>query len=120
MVNVRRIAPLQSGYCYGPRVVYFDKETFEPVDVDLYDASNKLWKIVLNAYQPIPLPEGDPADRVTALGGPGNLNSSLWDIQNLHLTFDIQGHSKINKEVPGHYQDVYRWGTPAGMQQVMQ
>jgi hypothetical protein len=120
VVNVQRIPSLQTGYCYGSRVVYFDKETFEPVDVDLYDASNKLWKIVLNAYQPIPLPGGDPADRVTALGGPGNLNSSLWDIQNLHLTFDIQGHSKINKEVPGQYQDVYRWGTPAGMQQVMQ
>ena len=119
VIDVRRIPSLQSGYCYGSRVVYLDKETFEPVGVDLYDSNMKLWKIILNSYEPIPLP-GSPGDVVTALGGPGNLNSTLWDIQNTHITFAIIYNTKINSEVSKRYWDSARWGTPAGFAAVMQ
>jgi hypothetical protein len=102
VVDVRRIPSLQRGYCYGSRIVYLDKETFEPVAVDLHDSNMNLWKIILNGYQAIPLPDS-PNDVVTALGGPGNLNSTLWNIQNLHITFAIIYNSKINAEVPKQY-----------------
>jgi Protein of unknown function (DUF1329) len=119
VVDVRRIPSLQRGYCYGSRIVYLDKETFEPIAVDLFDSNMKLWKVILNSYQPIPLPDS-PGDVVTALGGPGNLNSTLWDIQNIHITFAIIYNSKINSEVPKQYWDSTRWGTPAGFAAVMQ
>jgi hypothetical protein len=118
-VDIQRIPSLQRGYCYSHRVVFLDKETFEPVDIDLYDANNTFWKGILNIYFPTPLP-GSPGDYVTALGGPGNICSTLWDIQNNHITFAIMYNSKINSEVEHQYWDSYRWGTPAGMSQVMQ
>jgi len=119
VVDIQRIPSLQRGYCYAHRVVFLDKETFEPIDIDLYDSSAKLWKGILNIYFPTPLP-GSPGDYVTALGGPGNICSSLWDIQNNHITLAIMYNTKINSEVPHQYWDSYRWGTPAGMSQVMQ
>ena len=36
------------------------------------------------------------------------------------MTFDIQTDALINENVPAQYQDFNRWGTPAGMLQVMQ
>jgi Protein of unknown function (DUF1329) len=119
VVDIQRIPSLQRGYCYSHRVVFLDKETFEPIDIDLYDANNNFWKGILNVYYPTPLP-GSPGDFVTALGGPGNICSTLWDIQNVHITFAIMYGTKINTEVPHQYWDSYRWGTPAGMSQVMQ
>jgi hypothetical protein len=119
VVDIQRIPSLQRGYCYAHRVVFLDKETFEPIDVDLYDSSAKLWKGILNIYYPTPLP-GSPDDFVTALGGPGNICSTLWDLQNSHITLAIMYNTKINAEMPKQYTDSYRWGTPAGMSQVMQ
>jgi hypothetical protein len=44
----------------------------------------------------------------------------FFDMQNNHLTFDIQRDAQINENAPALYQDFQRWGTPAGMLQVMQ
>ncbi len=119
VVDIQRIPSLQRGYCYAHRVVFLDKETYEPIDIDLYDSNAKFWKGILNIYYPTPMP-GSPGDYVTALGGPGNICSELWDIQNNHITLAIMYNTKINAEVPHQYWDSYRWGTPAGMSQVMQ
>jgi Protein of unknown function (DUF1329) len=119
VVDIQRVNSLQRGYCYSHRIVFLDKETFEPIDVDLYDANNGFWKGILNIYYPTPLP-GSPGDFVTALGGPGNVCSTMWDLQNNHITFAIMYGTKINAETPHQYWDSYRWGTPAGMAQVMQ
>ena len=45
---------------------------------------------------------------------------TFFDQQNEHITFDIQTDALINENVPANYQDFNRWGTPAGMLQVMQ
>jgi hypothetical protein len=119
IVDIQRVPSLQRGYCYSHRVVFLDKETFEPIDVDLYDANNGFWKGILNIYYPTPLP-GSPGDFVTALGGPGNITSTMWDLQNQHITFAIMYGTKINTEVAKQYWDSYRWGTPGGMLEVMQ
>jgi Protein of unknown function (DUF1329) len=119
VVDIVRIPSMQRGYCYAHRIVFLDKETLEPIDVDLYDNSGNFWKGILNIYYPTPLP-GSPGDFVTALGGPGNICSTLWDIQNNHITFAIMYNSKIDNEMPDQYKDSSRWGTPAGMSQVLQ
>jgi hypothetical protein len=119
VVDIQRIPSMQRGYCYTHRIVFLDKETLEPIDIDLYDNTGNFWKGVLNIYFPTPLP-GSPGDFVTALGGPGNICSTMWDIQNNHITFAVMYNSKIDNEMPDQYKDSSRWGTPAGMSQVMQ
>jgi hypothetical protein len=119
VVDIQRIPSMQRGYCYTHRIVFLDKETLEPIDIDLYDNTGNFWKGVLNIYFPTPLP-GSPGDFVTALGGPGNICSTMWDIQNNHITISVMYNSKIDNEMPDQYKDSSRWGTPAGMSQVMQ
>jgi hypothetical protein len=119
VVDIQRIPSLQRGYCYAHRVVFLDTETFEPIDVDLYDSSSNFWKGILNIYFPTALP-GSPGDYVTALGGPGNICSTMWDIQNDHLTFAIMYNTQIDSQMSPQYRDSYRWGTPGGMSEVMQ
>lgn len=41
------------------------------------------------------------------------------EVQNNHLTFDIQSGGQINQDA-GQFDNYQRWGTPSGMDQVMQ
>ena len=100
-------------------MAYIDKETWQPVWVDLYDRSLKLWKIGPSVYRPMALPRTD-GDVAVGAGGPGDGEYTFWDVQNMHLTFDIQIGAQINENAPKSYDDFVRWATPAGMVQVMQ
>ena len=119
VVDVRRTPKTAAGYCYGSRMAYIDKETWQPIWMDLYDANLKLWKVGPSMYKPMPLPNTG-GDVATGAGGPGDGMYIFWDIQGQHLSFDIQTDALINDNVPAHFQDYQRWGTPSGMVEVMQ
>ena len=119
VLDIRRTDQMARGYCYGSRMAYIDKETWQPIWMDLYDAGLKLWKTGPSMYKPMPLPNTG-GDVATGGGGPGDGMYTFWDQQNEHMTFDIQTDAQINENVPAQYQDFNRWGTPAGMLQVMQ
>jgi hypothetical protein len=66
----------------------------------------------------MPLP-GTNGDVATGAGGPGDGEYTFWDVQNNHMTLDLQSDGKINQDAKS-FDDFDRWGTAAGMQQVMQ
>jgi hypothetical protein len=119
LLDVRRTEKTAAGYCYGSRMAFIDKETWQPIWMDLYDVGLKLWKTGPSMYKPMPLP-GTDGDVSTGGGGPGDGMYEFYDLQNSHLTFDIQSDAKIDTDVPADYHDFNRWGTPGGMLQVMQ
>lgn len=119
VLDLRRLPSKAAGYCYGSRMAFIDKENWQPIFMDLYDVGLKLWKIGPSVYRPMPLP-GTNGDVATGAGGPGDGIYTFWDVQNTHLTLDIQDHGLINSDAPKSFDDFSRWGTPAGMQQVMQ
>ncbi len=119
LLDLRRLPSKEAGYCYGSRMAFIDKETWQPIWMDLYDVGLKLWKIGPSVYRPMPLP-GTNGDVSTGAGGPGDGIYTFWDVQNNHLTLDIQDGGLINSDAPKSFDDFTRWGTPAGMQQVMQ
>jgi hypothetical protein len=119
VLDIRRTDQMARGYCYGSRMAYIDKETWQPIWMDLYDAQLKMWKTGPSMYKPMALP-GTEGDVATGGGGPGDGLYTFWDIQGDHITFDIQTDALINSNVPAEYSDFTRWGTPAGMLQVMQ
>jgi hypothetical protein len=119
VLDVRRVRSMAAGYCYGSRMAYIDKETWQPVWMDLYDPSLKLWKFGSSVYRPMPLP-GTRGDVATGAGGSGDGVYTFWDVQNNHLTLDIQSGAQINENAWKSYEDFVRWGTPAGMVQVQQ
>jgi Protein of unknown function (DUF1329) len=118
VLDIRRVPSMEAGYCYGSRMAYIDRETWQPIWMDLYDSELHLWKVGPSIYRPMPLP-GTNGDVATGAGGPGDGDYMFWDVQNNHLTFDIQSAGKINADAV-MFDNYTRWGTPGGMDQVMQ
>jgi hypothetical protein len=118
VLDIRRVPSMQSGYCYGSRMAYIDQETWQPIWMDLYDAELHLWKTGPSIYRPMPIP-GTNGDVCTGAGGPGDGDYTFWDVQNNHLTLDIQNGGQINQDA-GRFDNYDRWGTPSGMDQIMQ
>ena len=80
-------------------MAFIDKETWQPIWMDLYDVGLKLWKIGPSIYKPMPMP-GTNGDVATGGGGPGDGKYTFWDVQNNHLTLDIQSGGQINPMRP--------------------
>jgi len=118
VLDIRKIPSKVSGYCYGKRIMYIDKQFYGALWQDLYDAKMQLWKIVL--LQPIVL-------NIPQIG-PQNLSgaqySHYWDIQNNHASFNgpNDGHGYdvlINEDAPKTWDDVERYSTLSGLNEVM-
>jgi hypothetical protein len=118
VLDIRRVPSMTAGYCYGSRMAYIDKETWQPIWMDLYDSGLLLWKTGPSIYRPMPIP-GTNGDVATGAGGPGDGDYIFWDVQNSHLTFDIQSGGLINQNAAA-FDDYNRWGSPGGMDEVMQ
>jgi Protein of unknown function (DUF1329) len=107
--------PTQPGYCYGHKVIYFDKETFIPLWLDIYDRNEKLWKAFMTFSFPVPTPSGE---EVYILG----VNTeTMVELQNKHLDISVvSGPVSIDKDVPTEYQNVQYMAFPGSLAQVMQ
>jgi hypothetical protein len=106
-----------AGYCYGARIAYVDKETWQIMWVDLYDSSLKLWKVMFTGRRPYPIPNSGGDVALASYGG-GVFN--CWDLQNEHLSFTIQPVMKYNSDVPVQFQNIPLYAYPSGLAQVMQ
>jgi hypothetical protein len=116
--DVHRIAKEAPGYCYASRILYADQEFWSANWVDLYDANRKLWKSI--AY----------LNEVGDVPGMGHQwkdisESMAWDLQNTHATiWSSYGNPGkvgvyLNNNSPKEYFDGVKYGSPAGLMQIM-
>jgi hypothetical protein len=112
----RRIPSEEHGYCYGDRVMFLDKEQFAPQWLDLYDAELKYWKFYWNLYRPGLFPE--TGEHTFGSGTSGGF-ALMQEFQNTHEDAAWQ-IPHWGSDVPPAFRDYSRWGTPAGLVQVMQ
>lgn len=116
--DITRISSEASGYCYSHRVVYADKVTWNSSWDDLYDSSGKLWKAIAYFNQVTPSPERSyyPWSDITSMA---------WDLQNTHATFycpycnPAKAGAYLDLQAPKEYLDGVKYGSPAGLMQVM-
>jgi hypothetical protein len=47
VIEYSRLPQFATGYCYGKRVLYIDKDSLFPLAFDLYDSGGKLYKMIL-------------------------------------------------------------------------
>jgi len=118
VLDVRRIPEQASGYCYGKRIMYVDKNFFHEQWMELYDAQMRLWKIGLVEFRARVMPNVGVATL-------SSLALQFWDMQNDHVTytFTADGAGRdivINDAVPKEYDDIAKYSTPAGLMQIMQ
>jgi hypothetical protein len=120
--EVSRIRSYASGYCYGKKVFWLDKESYLANWIDSYDSNLKLWKIALSTG----LASNTPHIGVTQNGD--QWFNPLWDIQGAHLSLGMATDPEGNKykwmEDCGNYEgqnldDVAKYSTSAGLSQIM-
>ena len=118
VISARKLPQYSGGYCYGPRVMYVDKATFNTYWEELYDIHMQPWKVVGLVLHTVNVPN------VGAVDASGALVYEFWDLQNGHASFLGDPVAKtapiyINGLVPGEYQDIRRYSTPAGLNLIM-
>jgi hypothetical protein len=113
-----RIRSESAGYCYSSRILYADKEHWNADWVDLFDANRKLWKSI--AYF-------NDIGEVPGLGRTWDgVSSMAWDLQNQHMTVwsgfgnPMKIKPFLNSNAPKEYFNGVKYGSPAGLMQIMQ
>jgi hypothetical protein len=117
VVDVHRIPNEAAGYCYSSRIMYADREHWLGNWVDLFDSNRKLWKSI--SYY-------NGAGDVPGMGRMWQgVASSAMDFQNQHETVwcgfgnPWKRNPYIDVNVPKEYFDGVKYGSPAGLQQIM-
>jgi hypothetical protein len=118
VLDVRKIPSKAGGYCYGKRIMYIDKQFYGALWMDLYDATMQPWKFAL--LQPIVL----KIPQIGPQNSSGAQYSHYWDVQNNHASCsgpnDSHGYDiLINEQAPAGWDDVEKYSTPGGLNQVM-
>jgi hypothetical protein len=118
VISVSKLPSYARGYCYGKRVMYVDKATFNPYWEELYDSKMQLWKIVGLFLRTADVPGIGPVD------ASGSLIYAFWDIQNEHASFIMDPTENkyplyVNGQVPKDYLDLTRYSTPGGLNLIM-
>src|SRR5579863_122236 len=115
--DIRRVPSERTGYCYGSRIMYLDKEFFYSLWTDLYDSNMKLWKAQFWAPRVRPVPG---AGRVIT----NSVGCASYDLQNTHATYwSSAGNPKgedpmFNSDAPKEWHDGIKYGSPAGLMQI--
>jgi hypothetical protein len=116
--DIRRSPEFATGYCYGSRVDYIDKQYYTSLAEDIYDAQLQLWKVFVFSTATKNL---DNYGEQMWMGG---IAYDIWDVQNDHVTLSGTANPKglriwWDKEFPERYRDLIKYGTPNGLSMVM-
>jgi hypothetical protein len=121
VIDVRRIPSQRSGYCYGKRLMWIDKETKMSFWQDIYDSSMKFWKMNVWPVVITKVPGQGPA--ITPNGW-----ANQWDIQNDHLSFwafktpdglSTGDNADCRNRYGENMDDVGKYSTAAGLATVL-
>jgi hypothetical protein len=117
VISVSKLPAYASGYCYGKRVLYVDKQFSAPLWEDLYDMQMQPWKFVGLFLETCDVPQVGP---VNSCGG---LVWSYWDVKNTHATFFVDPNAAhpiyTNEDAPKEYTDLVRFTTAPGLNLIM-
>lgn len=116
-VELRPIPSKLPGYCYPRKILWFDKQTYMPIATEIFDVDNHFWKAEQTGYYPIPLPNS-PGDKT--YNSYTNWESQFADFQLVHWDAGTFGDVQINSNVPKRYQNITRYATPGGLDEIMQ
>ncbi len=115
VIEMSRLPAYASGYCYGRRVIYVDKETLFPMAIDLYDPAGSLYKSWLALLAPMSVPGTG-----TALGVNGATELLITNFRDKHMTVATAEGPCFNTNCNAQYLDVSRYASPEGLTKIAQ
>ena len=116
-VYVLDLAPLPvlSGYCYGHKVIFVDKETFVQFYLDDYDAAGRLYKGQLIWHTPTPV--NNHENYILR----GHDPQTMIDWRNIHATTSLPNRAPevnhLNHREVSNHPELYAF--PAGLAYIM-
>jgi Protein of unknown function (DUF1329) len=115
VIEMKRLPEFASGYCYGNRVIYVDKETFVPLATELYDSQGRLYKYILELLTPLSVPSTG-----VALGINGATDVFLVNFKDRHLTVATTEGVCYDTDCSPQYLDIDRYASPEGLTKIAQ
>jgi len=115
-VYVLDVTPMPSmgNYCYQHKILYTTHtDAYVQVWFDVFDRSDKLWKINKLSWQPLRLPDGQETEIA------GIDDATVWDVQNSHATMSLYTDLKIDNENDAELLNGKVWAFPGGLSRVM-
>jgi hypothetical protein len=110
------ITPMPSlgGYCYGHKVMFVDKETWNETWIDNYDAQGKYWKGEMIYIKPHPLNTGE------VYIYRGTNSEAMVDFQNTHATTSRPTDEPMfDKNCNGECAEPEVYSFPSGLSRIM-
>jgi hypothetical protein len=117
VISIAKLPDYDGAYCYGKRVMYVDKAFSGPLWEDLYDKDMKAWKSLGVFRKTLDVPGIGPVNES------GSHVTVFWDVQNRHSTVfadpAIGRPLYLNEQAPMEYNDLARYTTPAGLNDIL-
>lgn len=117
VIEVRKLPAFSADYCYGKRVMYVDKAFSAPLWEELYDPDMRAWKYLGLFYRTLKVPGVGPVN------ASGSQIAIFWDIQNHHSSvISDPGEGRpffVNDQAPKEFEDLGRFTTQAGLNEVL-
>jgi hypothetical protein len=106
--------PSLGGYCYGHKVMFVDKETWNETWIDNYDAQGKYWKGEMIYIKPHPLNTGEMYIYR------GTNSEAMVDFQNTHATTSRPTDEPLfDKNCNGECAEPEVYSFPSGLSRIM-
>jgi hypothetical protein len=117
VISASKVPSAANGYCYGKRVMYVDKASSATLWLDLYDKDMKYWKFGGFFLKTLDVPGIGP---VTSSGA---AVEGIWDMPNKHSSIftdpGLDNPLFVNELAPKEYNDITRYSTANGLNEIM-
>lgn len=115
VLEMERLPPFSSNYCYSKRIIYVDKETFFPLTTELYDPDGKFYRYIFEFLRPLRVPNTgialgvESADEVFAI-----------NFKDKHLSVSATESPCSNGDCSADYLDISLYASPDGLAKIGQ
>jgi hypothetical protein len=117
VISITKLPDYAGIYCYGKRVIYVDTQFAGALWEDLYDKDMKVWKFLGLFRKTLDVPGIGPVNES------GSQATVFWDVQNRHWTVftnpTVGRPIYLNEQAPKEYNDLARYTTPAGLNDII-
>ena len=107
----------KTGYCYGRRRLYIDRENFFVSKVDLWSPSGELFKWIFTPVRPIDQRAGVDGQILSSTGFTENM---IVDFVNRHVSDMVGLEPCVDGDCDPAYLDITRYALPEGLMRIGQ
>ena len=107
----------KTGYCYGRRRLYIDRENFFVSKVDLWSPSGELFKWIFTPVRPIDQRAGVDGQILFSTGFTENM---IVDFVNRHVSDMVGLEPCLDRDCDPAYLDITRYALPEGLMRIGQ